>query len=170
MKNLIGSLATLLVLVFMVSMNSCEEVEGILPIPSMEATVDGEAWTSLVRISVFNESEEPQRIIITGKPTADDTADQTIILTVFGNDVGTYELGVGTLISGDCLVVYNKTTDVGNDIYTSTEATITITAMDKEKNTISGTFSAKCLTIATIPDEVIITNGTFENLNYQVKQ
>ncbi|MEN8119245.1 MAG: DUF6252 family protein [Bacteroidota bacterium] len=167
MKKLFGSVAAVVIVAFMISMNSCEEVEGIIPIPSMKATVDGVAWTSLVRISVFNESGIPQSIVITGKPTADETADETIVLTVFGNDVGTYQLNTATQIA-DCGVVYNKATDTDTDIYTSTEATITISKMDKEKNTISGTFSAKCVVLGTVK-EVMITDGTFENLNYQIK-
>jgi len=38
--------------------------------------------------------------------------------------------------------------------------------LDKDKKQISGTFSATLTAGAT---EVVITNGTFENLNYQVE-
>jgi len=167
MRKLMKGMTVIFIAVFMISMNSCDELADVVPVPSMTATVDGEAWTSLARISVFNESATPQTIVITGKPTLDETLDETIILTVLGNDVGTYELGIGTVVSDECMVVYNKVTDTDTDVYTAIEATITISAMDKEKNTISGTYSAKCI-LAGTTSEVIISDGVFENLNYQV--
>ncbi len=168
MRKIIGSFVTVFIAVFMISLNACDALDDLELIPSMKATVDGVEWNSLVRLSVFNESASTQTIVITGKPTAEDNADETIVLTIFGNDVGTYKLGIdGAVVSDDCLVVYNKITDTGNDIYTSTEATITITEMDKEKKTISGTFSCTvCIVVGTCKE---IVNGTFKNLNYQVQ-
>ena len=167
MKKLFGSLATLLVVVFMISMNSCDELNEIIPVPSMKAMVDGEAWTSLARVSIFNETATPQNIVITGKPTLEETVDQAIVLTITGNDTGTYKWDILTQ-QFDGVVAYTLVTNAVNVVYVSTEATITVTEMDKEKNTISGTFSAKCLDPVLVK-EVIITNGTFENLNYTVK-
>ena len=75
-------------------------------------------------------------------------------------------------LSTDCAVAYKKAAnavDGGDDYYIAYEASITISTMDKEKKQMSGTFNAKLISTGTAVDEVLITGGTFENLNYQVK-
>ena len=154
--------------------NGCEKVKDIIPVPSMKATVDGEAWTSLFRVSVYNESQTPSSIIITGTPGTTEISDETIILTVFGLEEGTYNLST-TLTTGaalECAVVYKKVAgadETDDNYYAAYEATVVITKLDKEKKMISGSFTAKCINTATIVDEVIINSGTFENLNYTIK-
>ena len=170
MKKLIGSLATLLVVVFMISMNSCEELNDIIPVPSMKATVDGEAWTSIFRLTVVKQAPDPEMITISGTPTASETADKAIIITVNGIDVGEYNLSaMGGL--AECAIVYKKTAnaaDGSDDYYVSYSATVNITKMDMDKKQISGTFSGSLVPSNNpLATEVNITNGTFENLNFQ---
>jgi len=171
MEKLIKSLVSVFVVVFMISMNSCDEINDVVPIPSMKATVDGEAWTSIFRLSVLNESQTSPSFVIIGTPTASESADKAIILTTFGAEAGTYTLNTLSLVT-ECAVAYKKTADAatgGDDYYIAYEATITITSLDLEKKQMSGTFNAKLRSTGNLADEVVITNGTFENLNYQIK-
>ena len=171
MRKLIKGLTVIFIAVFMISMNSCDEVDEIIPLPSMTATVDGDAWTSIFRLSVLNESATLQNIVITGTPTASETADKAIILTVFATEEGTYDIGLASL-STDCAVAYKKSANAADgedDYYIAYEASITISTMDKEKKQMSGTFNAKLLSTGAATDELNITNGVFENLNYQIK-
>ncbi len=169
MRKIIGSLATVLVALIIISMSCCDVLNDVLPVPSMKASVDGEAWTSKFRLSVLNETDG--NIVITGTPEVSENVDKALILTVFATDAGTYNLTPGTLTT-DCGVVYKKTANsVENDdnYFVSYEATVTISELNNENKRMSGTFNAKCITTTLPPQEVIITNGTFENLNYQIK-
>ncbi|NJO88086.1 MAG: hypothetical protein HC831_03315 [Chloroflexia bacterium] len=149
-------------------LGSCEEAKDIIPLPTMNATVDNEGWNTNATWCIYNKSGKPQNIEIIGSPTLSKTADKVIVLTILGNTTGTYQFGIGT-VSANCNVVYKKTSDAiegGDNYYVAYEATITISEMNTEKKTISGSFSAKCINTALVPDEVIITNGTFKNVFY----
>lgn len=164
MKNLGKGFIGFFIVLFAVSITSCDEnVADILP--SMKATVNGEAWTSLFRLSTVTDSS----IVITGTPTASETADKTIILTVFGTSEGTYQLSLGSL-TADCAVAYKKTANAADgedNYYVAYEANIVITKLDTQNKKLSGTFNAKLRSTGQLADEIIITDGTFENLNYQ---
>ena len=172
MRTLIKGFIVIFVAVFMISMNSCEELEDIIPLPSMTANVDGVEWTSQVRLSVFNESATIQSIVITGAPGLSESVenvDKAIILTIMGAGEGTYNLD---LTAQECMVAYKKTADAvegGDNYYVATDATITISSMDMEKKQISGTFSATLNSTNNLLDVMEITDGVFKNLNYQVK-
>ncbi len=155
-------------LVAIVLFGSCEKAKEIIPLPTMNATVDNEAWTANFIGGIHNKSGSPQNIEIIGTPTLSETADKAIVLTVLGNTAGTYQFGIGT-VSANCNVVYKKTSDAiegGDNYYAAYEATVTISEMNVEKKTLSGSFSAKCINTALVPDEIIITNGTFKNVIY----
>lgn len=167
MKKILKSISLVFVALFL--LGSCEEVKEILPVPSMTATVDGEAWTSIFRATVLFESNN--MITITGTPEASKEVDKAIIVSINATEVGTYEQAPLTNPIGDCNILYKKTANATTgsaDYYLSTTATVTITKIDKEKKQISGTFSGSLL--STGANEVIISNGKFENLNYQVQQ
>jgi len=169
MKKILQSIGIVFFIGLIISLNSCSKDSTILNLPSMKATVDGAEWTSIFRLSVLNQNQSPANIVITGTPTLSQTADKTIILTIKGTDAGTYTLGLGSA-TAQCLVVYKKTSDAAansGNYFTSTEATITISKLDKEKKQMSGTFSAKLYAIG-VATPVVITNGIFENLNYQL--
>ncbi|MDF1549720.1 MAG: hypothetical protein P1P88_17970, partial [Bacteroidales bacterium] len=80
MKKMLRSLGLLLLVGLMFGFNSCEKVAEALTLPSMKATVDDVEWNSLFRASVYNQSDAQPSIVITGTPTASQTADKTIIL------------------------------------------------------------------------------------------
>jgi hypothetical protein len=175
MKKLQKSFMVLVLAALMVSLNSCDPKEidiNIDLIPSMEATVGGEAWTSTFRSVVVTESETDPKIVIIGTPTANETADKTLILTINGTEPGTYILGPDP--DGDdylfqCRMVYKKTADaVDGDInyYRGGVEKIVITKIDKENKRISGTFESTGL--YNIEEKTIkIENGTFKDLRYQ---
>ncbi len=149
-------------------LGSCEEVKDIVPLPSMKATVNGEAWTSIFRATVL--FEHNNMITISGTPEASQDVDKAIIISIFGTEAGTYTLNPGTLTT-ECGIVYKKTADAahgGDNYYTSYSTTVTMTEIDKDKKRISGTFSGSLL--STGVEEITISNGTFENLNYTVEQ
>ena len=157
--------SVLLIALLLISINSCDKEQIAELLPSMKATVAGEAWTSLFRLSVVTDST----IVITGTPTASETADKTIILTTFGTDVKTYTLNPGTLTT-ECAVAYKKTADAadgGDNYYIAYSANITISKLDTVKKQLSGTFDAKLRSTGNLADEIIISDGTFENLNYK---
>lgn len=168
MKDLQKSFMAIFIAVLMISMNSCDSKDVDI-LPSMKATVDGEAWTSLFRLSKVTEDATQPNIVITGTPTASETADKTIILTTFGIEAGTYTFGTTAFLT-ECTVAYKKTADAADgedNYYVAYDATIVITKIDKENKKLSGTFKASLRSTGNLADEIIISNGTFENLNYQ---
>lgn len=171
MKKTVKTIILSFIAVILLSGVSCESLEDILPIPSMTATVDGESWTSIFRYSVLYEANGV--IMITGTPEVSENVDKAIILSIFGKEAGTYVLSTTEPLSNQCAVVYKKTANAQNgssDYYIAHTATITITKIDKEKKLLSGTFSATLMQSDT-PEatNVVITNGKFENLNYQTE-
>jgi hypothetical protein len=111
---------------------------------------------------------------ITGTPEVgqDINVDKVIILTINGTTVGTYQFN---LVGGptDCAVVYRKTAgaeDGSEDYYIAHTATIILTEVNTDKRRISGTFSATLVPSDNpLGTEINITNGRFENLNYQLE-
>ena len=164
MKTVQKAFWGIIAVLLLVSTNSCENTEIAELIPSMKATVNGEAWNSVFRLSTVTDST----IVVMGTPTASEKADKTIILTTLGTGEGSYYLTPGS--SPECTVVYKKTadaTDGGDDYYVAYEANIVISKLDEENKKISGTFNAKLRSTGSATDEVIITDGSFENLLYQ---
>jgi len=169
MKKLLQNLSLVIFIGILVGLSSCKKSSTVIPLPSMKATIDGAAWVSIFRLSVLNQTQTPANIVITGTPTISQTADKTLILTIKGIDAGTYNLNAGTL-SAQCLIVYKKTSTAvenSSDYFTSTQATISISKIDKTNKQLSGTFSATLFAVG-VPNAVVITNGTFDNLNYQL--
>jgi hypothetical protein len=157
-------------LISLLLLGSCEEVKEIIPLPSMKATVDGEAWTSIFRATVLFKSNN--MITVTGTPDVSENVDKAIIISIFGTETGTYNLTPGTL-TAECAIVYKKTANAengGDNYYTSYDATVTITKIDKDKKQVSGTFSGKLISTGSAIGEISIANGTFENLNYQEQE
>ncbi len=167
MKNLLKGFMVMLIAVFM---NSCDKVDEIIPLPSMKATVDGVAWTSIFRLTTVDQTAGSERITVTGTPTASETADKAIIITVNGITAKEYSLSA-VPVKTECLIVYKKTAnaaDGSDDYYVSYKATVNITKIDLDKKQVSGTFSGSLLPSNNLlTTEINITNGTFENLNFQ---
>ncbi len=169
MKTILKGLSVILIALFL--LGSCDEAANILPVPSMKATVGEEAWTSIFRATVLFKSNN--MITITGTPDVSENVDKAIIIDIYGTDVGSYNLTSTGTLTTDCWIVYKKTagaTDGGDDYYISHNATVTITKIDKDKKQVSGTFSGTLFSTGSLVDEISITNGTFENLNYQEQE
>jgi len=132
MKNIMKSLSFVALFAILLGTSSCETVKDVIPLPSMKATVDGEAWTSLFRATVLFESNGV--FTITGTPDASENVDKAIILTINGTEVGTYTLSPGTL-TAECGVVYKKTADAayGGDNYYRWVLKISFFQFDKRK-------------------------------------
>jgi hypothetical protein len=149
--------------------NCCDKVNEVLALPSMSATVDGVSWTSIFRATVLFQSNGV--FSITGTPDASENVDKAIILSTNGITVGTYNLAIGG--SSECAVVYKKTANAAynsDNYYVSHTATITLTEVNTDKQRISGTFSATLVpSNDPLGAEIRITNGKFENLNYQLQ-
>ena len=153
-----------------ISFNSCDKVNDIIPLPSMTATVDNDSWTSLFRATVLFQSNH--MFMITGTPDVSEDVDKAIILSTNDTIAGTYNLAIGGAM--ECEVVYKKTAGATNgseDFYIAHTATITLTEVDTDKKRISGTFSATLVPSNNpLGTEINITNGKFANLNYQIQQ
>ena len=165
MKTKFNLLALLLV-VFAVSFSSCEtDEDGNLIVPSMNATVDGDAWSAIARVSTV----QNDIVAITGFPTIG--KEKAILITIKGTDLNTYTLNPTTLTT-DCAIAYQKTADVADgsaDYYIAYSATVKITKYDAEKKLISGTFSGnlKPSDNLLLGTDLVITDGAFENLSFQ---
>ena len=172
MKNLLKGFVVTLVAVFVVSIYSCDETENIIPaVPSMKATVNDTAWTSIFRLTVVKQTAGSELITVTGTPTLSETADKAIIVTVNGIEAREYNLSTAIPIKTECAIVYKKTAsaaDGDDDYYVSVNAKVNITSIDLEKKTLSGTFSGTLYPNGNITKPSMeITNGSFENLNFQ---
>jgi hypothetical protein len=148
--------------------NNCDKVDDILALPSLSAKVNTVAWTAVFTNAVMYISND--YISITGTPEISENADQLINITVNQRAEGIYEFETGT-IKNDCMISYLKKAGATNgtaDYYKSDIATVTITKIDTEKKTVSGTFTGTLKeTSNTTNDFVRITDGKFENIPYQ---
>ncbi len=160
------NLLALLLMVFAVSFTSCKKDEdGNLIVPSMSATVDGEAWTAIARVSTVQNGV----VAISGFPTI--AKEKAILITIKGTDLNTYTLNPTTLTT-DCAIAYQKTAAVDEgsaDYYIAYNATVKITKYDDEQKLISGTFSGNLKPSDNIllGTDLVITDGVFENLTFQ---
>ena len=147
--------------------NSCDKVNDILALPSMTAKVDNTTWTSVFNTAAMYRNND--YISIIGAPEISADADKLIRIEVNQRLEGKYEFEMS--IIDDCMIYYSKTAGAtygSSDYYEAILATVTITKIDTEKKTISGTFSGTLIeTSHTTNDEINITEGKFDNISYQ---
>jgi hypothetical protein len=147
--------------------NNCDKVNDILALPTMSAKVNTVSWTAVFTNAIMYIAND--YISITGTPEISENADQLINITVNQRVEGTYEFETGT-IKDDCKIIYLKTAGAtygSTDFYQSTIATVTITKIDTEKKTVSGTFTGTLYETSASTDFVRITEGKFDNIPYE---
>lgn len=125
--------------------------------PIVTATIGGTAWKATTRTAVLagNTFTITASSLVTG---------QTMMININGITPGTYNLDPTNLSTG-CSCTYNSTKLTGETFtYLGTQGTVTLTEVDTDNKTISGTFS---FTVYNITKGTLdITNGSFSNLEY----
>lgn len=138
-------------LIAIVLLSSCgEEIKDILP--SMSAEIDGADWVTTVRATV----EQNDKFIITGTALSG----ETLIITIFGNTEGTYEL---TVLNPQCAVVYKEQVNTQLEGSLGYEGTVNLTEVNSGAKYISGTFEFKIMKEG---NTMNVTNGVFSRLKY----
>ncbi|GAB4283499.1 MAG: hypothetical protein Kow0068_08360 [Marinilabiliales bacterium] len=126
---------------------------------SMEATIDGTKWTAITRVS--------KHFVSTGMYTITGTSasGEVLVITIKGEEEGSYNssTSIDSLNAQVGAVFQPDASSPTEDNFFSTSGTVTITELDKNEQTISGTFS---FTMSKMSETKSITNGKFENLNY----
>jgi uncharacterized protein DUF6252 len=152
----------LFIFLFSFGIFSCDETNDLIPVGSMEATVDGSAWKALTRVTIH----ESGYFNITGTSAAGDIVN----ILIMGDTEGSYSLdlsvsGVEAQVGG----VYKPAAAMSDsDNYVVTKATVVLTDVNSRDKKISGTFELEVTKTegTTIIETLEITNGEFENLKY----
>jgi hypothetical protein len=123
--------------------------------PDMTAKIDGLEWKASFPYSALDDD----KFIVTGVSLSGESISITINSTASGN----YEL---SLMSAECAAIYKKTTSSSlDDAYLAISGNVTLTEVNTEQKTISGTFSFSVKRGLTEP-VINITEGKFEYLSY----
>lgn len=155
MKNLF----IYVIVVFTVIAGSCKkDSDDGSPVAAtkMGCKIDGAAWNSVSRVTQYYDN----KFIITG--TSMDG--KVIIITIFGDTQGTYNLQVGELESG---ATYSPSV-LSSVIYASLSGSVVLTKVDKDNKKISGTFQFTAAKANELTNQISITNGEFSDLTYNV--
>lgn len=172
MKTTIRIFSLFLAVAVFIGFNSCNDDDGDgVPdiLDKMSADIDGQTWNSAFRISTYTETEGGTSFFtITGTNGASAETGEYLNLIIRGNEVKSYNLSV-TLVGGEfeCTANY-KPSASGNEVYTGTQGTISLTKVDLENKKISGTFN---FTVAKTGEPSVtkqISNGEFNDLTYQI--
>jgi hypothetical protein len=145
--------------------NNCDKDKSVEVLPLMSAKVDNEDWSSVFTNAVMYMQED--YISIVGTPGSAENADKSIQILVNKRQEGTYVFEVSNI--DECMIYYTKTAGAtygSSDFYQALMATVTISKIDTEKKTVSGTFSGTLYEDAT-SGYINITDGKFENMPYQ---
>ena len=147
----------------MLILPSCKDDDTILPIGSLTATIGGNSWKALTRLTVL----ESGNFVITGT-----AADGSILaITILGETAGTYSFDISlTNIEVKLSGIYNpNATSSDSDKYYVTKGTLNLDNVDTANKKISGTFNLEVSKKdgESILETINITNGNFSNLKYQ---
>ncbi|MDR6845884.1 DUF6252 family protein [Flavobacterium granuli] len=173
MKKIIGIGLLVMSLVF-VGCSKDEDSESATT-GSITATINGTPWigTKIINVSLIQSASlEEQRFDISAQDGKQmlALAISSDLTTIKGMPVHPYSFELGNAL------FLNSYID-GANTYTEhlpVSGQLTITAIDTDKKTISGTFSFQnekggmIQTIIVTPDVVNVTNGVFTNLTYTV--
>lgn len=151
----------LFILLFSLGIHSCEKANDIIPVGSMEATIDGSSWKALTRVAIL----ESGYFNITGTSAEGDI----ISILIMGNIKGTYSLDL-SLSGAEAQVggFYKPAAATDSDNYIVTKATVVLSVVDTGDKKISGTFELEVTLTegTTIIETLEVTNGEFDNLKY----
>jgi len=135
----------------------------------MNSKVNSSNWNALIKVTTYSKSN--QTFLISGFPTISQTAEKSIVITIKGNTVKNYSLSAFVdELSAECLIIYKTSNDAqaGSDsYYISYNAQISLTKVDFDKKTISGTFNGELYPNGDPSKQKIpITDGVFTNLKF----
>lgn len=134
-------------------LTGCSDEEG--PKKGMNANINGDEWKTISRVTVL----ENGKFVITGSSLSG----ETLVITIFGDSPGDYELSV---TSAKCGAIYKKSVNTSTeDAYISTSGFVQLSEVDKTNNKISGSFSFSMRKDLT-GDVIEIDHGVFNNLLY----
>ena len=126
---------------------------------SMKATIDGTSWTTVTRVTKHFASTSMFTIV--GTSAAGDVVD----ITIRGDEEGNYSSSTSIdSASAQVGAIYKPDASAATtDFFISTSGSVSITEINEDDQTISGTFS---FTMSKMTETKSITSGEFKNLKY----
>jgi len=155
MKKIISKVTLLVLFTGVLLISSCEKDNPLGY--KMTATIDGSSFNSLVTLAYIQDN----KMIIEGTSVNG----KIIVLTVSGINPGTYALSANPPLTQFAAVYKESATVSTEDTWASVSGNISLTSVDTNAKTISGTFSVKMkkdLTNTTLE----ISNGSFTAVKY----
>lgn len=154
MKNLL--IYVIVALTFIAGSCKKDSNDDGTPVTKMSCKINGTTWNSLTQITQYYD----HKFIITG--TSMDG--KVIVITIFGDTKGTYNLQVGELESG---ATYSPSI-LSTDIYASLSGSVVLSNVDTNNKKISGTFQFTAAKANELNNQISITNGEFSDLSYNI--
>jgi hypothetical protein len=136
---------------------SCKKDANGNTIYPMSASIDGKQWTATLPAGVLSNGY----FVITGTSLTG----ETIIVTIKGETIGTYNLSLLPAKS-DCLGTYEATLiPTTEDTYVSASGRVVLSKVDKINNLVSGTFEFTVANSSLTVKE--ITKGAFNDVIFK---
>lgn len=155
MNKIISKLTLFAIFSGMILITSCEKDNPLGY--KMTATIDGTSFNSLVTVAYIQEN----KMIIEGTSVNG----KIIVLTVSGTDQGSYALSANPPLAQFAAVYKESVTVTTEDTWASVSGNISLTSVDTNAKTISGTFSVRMKKDLT--DNILeISNGSFTGVKY----
>ncbi len=137
---------------------SCSEDTMDDLLPEMSATIDGEEWETITRVTIQKEDN----FIITGTSSSG----ETLVITTYGSTEGTYTLST-TSSSIECAALYKETASTSTeDAAVAISGSVTISEVNTSSNKITGTFEFSILNNGSI---MSVTDGVFDGIKYTIQ-
>lgn len=145
---------SILLVTFLTVFSSCSDDNPIADLlPSMRATIEGKEWKATARKTNLTDIG----FVITGTAISG----ETIVITIFGDQEGTYTLGNGNL---EFSAAFKESLEATiDDTYAAISGSVSLDDVDTDKKRISGIFE---LTIKDGSSTFDIIDGVFDNLLY----
>lgn len=135
---------------------TCSEDDIDEVLADMTASIDGEDWESVTRVTVLKDDS----FII----TATTLTGETLVITILGNTEDEYSI---TTSEYGFTAVYKESASTStDDAYAAYSGTVELTEVNTSSKTISGTFSFKML--KGVSTTIEVTDGEFNDLNYTI--
>jgi hypothetical protein len=135
-------------------------------LPSLVCKVDNTAWTSGFRETTFGATDLGDGFLIVATTGTSVESGAYLTILVRGADVKTYDLAValeGTKMQ--CSAVYFPN-GISGAKYIGKSGTVTITDVNTLNKKVSGTFNFTLSNSLSGANDIVITDGVFENLKY----
>lgn len=123
----------------------------------MTATIDGSSFNSLVTLAYIQDN----KMIIEGTSANG----KIIVLTISGTNPGSYALSATPPLAQFAAVYKESATVTTEDTWASVSGTVSLSSVDTNAKTISGTFSIKMKKDLT-NNTLEISNGSFTGVKY----